>query len=329
MAKLSKLELLLAMGFKVDPFKQVRMKTGDSCRIDRVVGMAVQSRAMVNIIGERGIGKSNAVRAALTKSKDTHPIFIESNDIRGLRISDIEQAIIFDLGNGEKPKRSREIRSRQLRPIIGDASRRKNICLVIEEGHQLHGQTLRSLKRLREMVWMGESGLLSVIIIGQSNPMNKQGMAEVRLRSDSVVMQGLIGEEVKTFAARTVGRVFDDEVLDMLPGLPDSHNFEDLKALFFSLMESAVCSGRKQVTKDDLAGVFGGLTLEEERERVGMSVADLTKRSGLQRREVSSLLKKNEESNLHHKTKEGIDILRDVLTEYGNEEQPVQHQATG
>jgi type II secretory pathway predicted ATPase ExeA len=259
MGRISKLELLAEFGFTRDPFRRLSMKSSDHTRVNKVVGMAVSDRSMVSVVGERGIGKSNAVRAALGSLNNVRLVCPYANDINKLLISDIEQAIIFDLSS-EKPKRGREVRARQLRRIIGEASTRMDIALVIEEAHHLHGMTLRSLKRLREMEWMGEAQLFSIILVCQSDPMNKPGVSEVRLRSDSINMKGLSQREVVEFISSTMGTVVEEKAAQEISKLPGSANYEDLKALLFSLMENAWLAGRRQVTVDDLEGVFGGGT---------------------------------------------------------------------
>lgn len=255
MVKISKLEILDEFGFSNDPFKQVSIKSKDHIKIGNIVNLAVKSRSMVAVIGERGMGKSHAVRSALGKLKNAKRVVPQSNDIHKLLIGDIEQALILDLSN-EKPKRGREIRARQLRRILGEASTRMDVVLVIEEAHHLHGMTLRSLKRLREMDWMGKSELFSVILVGQSDPMNKPGVSEVKLRADSVQMKGLSPEEVEGFVSRSLKSSITPEAAIAIANLPGCHNFEDTKALLFRLMENALLAGRRQVLLDDVEILF-------------------------------------------------------------------------
>ncbi|MCK4792684.1 MAG: AAA family ATPase, partial [Desulfobacteraceae bacterium] len=289
MAKISRLEILAEMGFANDPFRKAKIQSSDFLMAGKVANMAIRSRAMISVVGERGIGKTNAVRNALQNSRNVRRVHIHANDINKLLISDIEQALIFDLSD-EKPKRGREIRARQLRRILGEASRRMDIVLIIEEGHHLHGMTLRAIKRLREMEWMGESELFSIILICQSDPMCKPGVSEVRLRSDSIQMKGMSTEEIKAFVKQTVGPVFEKEVVEAITELPNSHNYEDLKSILIKLMEEALFAGRKKVTIDDVENGFEIGNLEEMRKRVGISKAELSRKSGISALTVSKLL---------------------------------------
>jgi type II secretory pathway predicted ATPase ExeA len=332
MANISKLEVLAEMGFAKNPFQGVNINSSDFARIGRFVTLAVSSRAMVSVVGERGAGKTSAVRAGLRKMKNVIPVHIHANDINKLLVSDIEQALIFDLSS-EKPKRGRELRARQLRRILGEASSRNEIALIIEEGHHLHGMTLRSLKRMREMEWMGESELFSVILVCQSNPMNKPGVAEVRLRSDAMYMQGLSLDEIRAFVKRTAGKTFDSESIEAIADLPNSHNYEDLKSILIKLMESALFAGRKKVNISDVNSIFAGGTLEEMRQKAGMSKAELARETGFSQPTVTKILKAENTQNMPSSTKQKADTLRSVIKQHqnnhdqGNEDQ--QQAVTG
>lgn len=328
MLKVSKLEVLAEMGFSHDPFRKVRIQSNDFTRVGKVASMAIQSRAMISIVGERGIGKTNAVRNVLGNWPNVKGVHIRANDINKLLISDIEQALIYDLSD-EKPKRGREIRARQLRRILGEASRRMEIVLIIEEGHHLHGMTLRSIKRLREMEWMGETELFSIILLCQSDPMSKPGVSEVRLRSDSIVMRGLSSDETMGFIKQTVGSVFDKEAIAAIAELPNSHNYEDVKSILIKLMERALFAGRKKVSIDDVENEFDSSNLEGLRKRVGISKAKLSQETGFSAPTVSKLLKDENTRNLTSSAQEKKETLRSVLKQYQNNQINEKQAATG
>ena len=255
MANVSKLETLVRFGFDYNPFKEVNLKTSDSTRIQRVEGLAVKGNEMVSIVGKRGSGKSHMVKEGLEKSK-ARQVVVRSSDKLRLLISDIERAMILDLSE-ERPKRGGEIRARQLRRILGEASQKEKIVLTIEEAHRLHGMTLRALKTLREMDWMGETELFAVVLIGQSDPMNKAGVSEVRLRSDTVHLQGLTANEVENYVKKTVGRVFGLEAIKAISLLPETENYLDLQSILLRLMGRASAEGHGEVQYEDVLKEFG------------------------------------------------------------------------
>jgi len=248
--RLSRLEVLADFGFNQDPFTDCGFETADRIRLKRILAMSIQSRGMVSIVGDRGIGKSEAVKAALA-TLDATVVMVRPADKERLLISDIEQELIFALSD-EHPRRGKVIRTMQLRRILGEASRKKKVVLVIEEGHRLHGQTLRSLKTLRELDWMGEAKLFSVILVGQSDPMSKPGVSEVRLRTDCVQMHGLVGGEVKRYIRHTVGGSFSAEAIEALTRKPGSGNYLDLQQLLVDCMARAMAAGREEVGLEDL-----------------------------------------------------------------------------
>ena len=245
MYKLSRLETFVNCGFERDPFQNIDFKTGDGQRIARILSMAVSGHAMVSIVGGRGCGKTRAINTAL-KKMDIRQVVVRSADKSRLLISDIEQAMIFDLSD-ETPKRGREIRARQLRRILGEASQKQDVGVIIEEGHRLHGMTLRALKTLREMDWMGKTDLFSIILIGQSDPMHKRGVSEVRLRSDAVYMQGLTTDEIGRYINDTVGNIVADDAVNVIAALPEAANFLDLQHLLVGLMGDMLAAGKDKV----------------------------------------------------------------------------------
>ncbi len=251
---LSRIEVVAGCGFERDPFKQVNFKTGDGTRIKSLLKMAVNSGSMISIIGDRGMGKTEAIATALNQMS-ARQVSVRSADKDHLLITDIEYAIIYDLSD-EIPKRGREIRARQLRRILGEASSKQNVVLVIEEGHRLHPSTLRALKTLREMDWMGKKELFSVVLVGQSDPMAKRGVSEVRLRSDSVFMRGLTQAEVAGYVQATVGKVFTDDAIQRVAGLTESTNFLDLQEVLVCLMGDMLATGAEQITESAVDAMF-------------------------------------------------------------------------
>ena len=251
---LSRIEVLAGCGFDRDPFKKLNFRTGDGLRIQKLLSMAVNSGSMISIIGDRGMGKTEAISTALNQLS-VRQVSVRSADKDRLLITDIEYAMIYDLSD-ESPKRGREIRARQLRRILGEASSKQNVVLVIEEGHRLHGQTLRALKTLREMDWMGKKELFSVVLVGQSDPMSKRGVSEVRLRSDSVYMRGLTQSEIAGYIQATVGEVFTDEAIQRVGGLTEATNFLDLQEVLVCLMGDMLAMGKEKVTEGAVNAMF-------------------------------------------------------------------------
>jgi len=254
MSSMTRLETFVNLGYKADPLSKARFETSDGMRVRRILTMAVESRAMVSIIGERGIGKTEAINTALDRI-GVKRVNVERAQRERLTIADIETAIILDLSD-ESPKRSGETRSRQLRRIVGEASRKQRVVVCIEEAQRLHSSTLRSLKTLREIEWMGERELFTVVLIGQSDPMNRAGVSEVRLRTDCVRMQGLTIGEAGGYVNQTTGKHFDPAAIDALAELPQARNYLELQGVVVDLLSHALTDGREIVSADDVRALF-------------------------------------------------------------------------
>ena len=250
---MTRLEMFVNLGYKIDPLKKVRFETEDAVRVRKILVVAVDSHAMVSIIGERGIGKSEAVKAALAKI-GARIVTVQKAEKERVSISDIERAMILDLCE-EKPRGGGEMRSRQLRAIIGEASRKKKVVLVIEEAQRLHGATLRSLKTLREMTWLGESELFTVVLVGQSDPMTRPGVSEVRLRTDCVRMHGLSTDEAAGYVKATLGKHFEQTAIEALATMPQAKNFLELQDLCIAVLNQAFAAGHDRVSIEDVRAI--------------------------------------------------------------------------
>lgn len=247
---MTKLETLGALGYREDPFRRARLATGDMARTLRILTMAVESHAMVSIVGERGIGKSEAVNAALAKL-GVRRVTVNRAQKEKTTIADIEKAIILDLSD-ESPRRGAETCSRQVRRVMGEASRKQRIVLVIEEAQRLHSSTLRSLKTLREIEWMGETELFTIILVAQSDPMNRAGVSEVRLRTDMVRMQGLSAHEAAHYVKSVIGKHCAAGAADLIGDLPAARNYLELQELCIHLLNTALAAGREQISEEDV-----------------------------------------------------------------------------
>lgn len=251
---MSRLELFSNLGYKSDPFKTAKFETGDALRVRRIVAMAIESRAMVTIVGPRGIGKTEAIEDAL-KHKGATIITLEKSEKTKITSGDIEMAMVLDLSS-ESPLGGEKL-GRQVRPILGAAAlnERKKVVLVIEEAQRLNVATLKSLKTLREKKWMGEAELFTVILISQSDPMARPGLSEVRLRIDCVHLQGLTSAEAAGYVRGTVGRHFEEDAIEAVSTLPAARNFLELQELCVMLLNLALMSGRERVALEDVKAI--------------------------------------------------------------------------
>ena len=275
----SKLEVLSLFGFRKDPFYGVDLESADAIRVRTILGMAVPARAQVSVVGDRGAGKSRAVGAALRNSQ-AQVVRVLTPDKARISAGDIQEAMISDLST-EAPKRAKEVKARQLRRILGEASRKSPVVVVIEEAHRLDGWTLRSIKNLRELDWMGETQLFAVILIGHSDPSQRTGLSEVRLRTETVYLHGLTQAEILKYVKSTVGQIFEEEAVAKIAGLSEAKNYLDLQDFLIRCMSHALAAGREKVGVDDVAELITTIVRDE-----GLPVPRSSEKSGQALRNV-------------------------------------------
>ncbi len=281
-----------AMGLPANPWGRLNLATADAGRVDTMVSAAVgadqndRGQAMVSILAQRGNGKTRAVQAALNQCRQCQCVWVIRLDKRKVAISDIESALAAELA----PKdfslgRSGETRIRRLRQVIGEASMRGPIVLVIDDAHELHPNTIRALKRLRELHWMGRSPLLGIILIGQKDML--QGIDEVSLRSDSLWMEGLTQPEAYTALSNTVGPAFEPQALSALSG--GGANWLDLIDSADQALTLAHAQGHRKVTLTDAVQATGQ-GLKGLAEAVGVSQAEIARAVGKSETQVSRVM---------------------------------------
>lgn len=154
---------------------------------------AATGSGFLALVGESGSGKSTLKDELITRINDENlPVIVvepytlamAANESQGkpLRSSHIAEAIISTIQPGTGIPSSPEMRFRRLHEIL-KASHTAGMrhCLIIEEAHDLHRHTLKSLKRFHELK-DGLSRLLSIILIGQTELEKKLRVTDASVR---------------------------------------------------------------------------------------------------------------------------------------------------
>ena len=238
-----------------EPWADLNLKTADAKRVATLVNAAVTSQAFVSILGVRGSGKSVAVGRALA----THDVRVVA-PLRlardKLHMGDIETALIRELSD-ETPRRSGEARSHQVKRLLGEASRQTPVVLVLDDAHWLHAQTLRALKRLRELSWLGQSPLLGILLLGQRD--NTARIDEVRLRADHLWLEGLTPAEARRAIGAALGKAIESQAAARLSKSPYARNWLDLQALADACLADALSHAERSVTVGAVNRVVGAI----------------------------------------------------------------------
>lgn len=249
------------VGLPADPWAALgHQPTADAARVALAVRAAVEARAFVGLLGPRGAGKTRALRAALAAHDGVRVVEPLRLTRERLHMGDIETALVRDLSD-EPPRRSGEARSHQVRRVLGAASRSARVVLVIDDAHCLHGQTVRALKRLRELAWMGRAPLLGVVLVGQRDAAAR--VPEVGLRADALWLAGLAVPEAAS-AIRAVVRqagtppLLDADALAALATDRRARNWLDLSALLDECWARIVATGTRPLGRGDVDAVLRG-----------------------------------------------------------------------
>jgi len=171
----------------------VKCKTYDSTY--ELIQSAIHDRSWIAISGPIGSGKSETafdiIETLRNRDAKMRIVDIYSPDREGIKIPNIMNSIIYQLGNeligSTSVRRDMEARTMQVLRILSAAKAKgMKILVVIDEAHELHGNTLKAIKRLREHRFDGQRDLMTVIMIGQEALSAKLSRdEEVGLRCDS------------------------------------------------------------------------------------------------------------------------------------------------
>jgi len=252
---------------------------------------AVDSRQMLGVVGPFGSGKSVLVREALTDHLGRDQmIYVQNFDKENLTIGHIVSNIIDEIGGSESPRRDMNARCIQMARMIGEevVVQGRDICVVIENAHRLHANTLLALKDARETaIYKGHDNLFSVLLVGQQPLAAKlEKFGEVQYRSRQITLSPSEGwmtwEERLRYLDAIYSEVIEPAVATRLSALYetplelDYHIEEKLK-----MMRDA---GLDQMTEAVI-----DFSIREQREALGLSLRDLQKRTGVPKSTISDL----------------------------------------
>ena len=144
----------------------------------------------------------------------------------------------------------------------------------------MHGQTLRSLKSMLDIEWMGKDRLFSVIMVSQYDPMSGKVVEEMKRRSDTVQMQGLTVAETREYVSMTVGKHFEADAIEAIGEVSYSRNFLDIQIGIVSFMVWSISFGRDILQAVDIYEGTGG-NLSALLGKAGVTYSELAKETGI------------------------------------------------
>lgn len=173
----------------------------------RDINDAMADGEFIAMIGDPGCGKKTVLNSVCDiienmnkrSTQKHHIIEVQSIDKERIRIRQIANAIVYQLGNnpsadderGESPKRDLEALARQTARLLGKAvvSNKEKVTVIIYQAHNLHGNTIRAIKELRELKFLGVMELFGVVLIGHRPLKGKiESLEDVVLRTEMLVL---------------------------------------------------------------------------------------------------------------------------------------------
>jgi type II secretory pathway predicted ATPase ExeA len=288
----------LALGLPADPWGPLHLPTADTERVRELIDAAIDGRAIVQIVGETGIGKTQAILTALrarpTLDLDRDLIRVSRLDREQRTIADVVRAIFRTLGQ-PIPTGGAEARDIELRRVLGQATRivggrpTRPLVVMLDDAHLLHWRTIDALKGLREHDWQGVAPLVGVILVGQRDALATR--REIRQRSDTLHCAGLSTAEASTALRRAMGGSATEEAIDILAsaggGAPRTWN--DLIERSDAAILHAIQAGHTRVERMD-AHLAIGADLRELARASGVTQADIARQTGISETQVSRIL---------------------------------------
>lgn len=198
---------------------------------------AATNGGFLAVVGESGSGKSTLREELIDRVKnengktviiEPYTLAMAENESNGkpMRSQHIAEAIISTIAPGTSVPSSPEMRFRRLHQLLKSAhGAGTHHCVIIEEAHDLHRHTLKSLKRFWELK-DGLHRLLSIILIGQTELGEKlkpadAGVREVVQRCDVLNITPI--EDVADFlrfrfarAGIDFGKIFTEDGVDAI-----------------------------------------------------------------------------------------------------------------
>jgi len=276
----------------------------------KIVEAIAEPGGILAIIGEIGIGKSIAAIDALGdfEAMGNHIVWCRQPDKENLGIGVIITALIRHFN--ELPRKDIDARTEQLRRLLGKAFEEdKKTILVIDEAHALHRETLRALKRVLELPFAKQIGLLSIVLIAQPSIYERLNQVEeISLRTDILEMRGLTSEESRQYLNFVLewNRVkIENEVLDYLA----EQNHNPLR-LVVTVDKIAEIQKRLGSTLP-LSKLKNQFLLRQKIEESGLSQYQVAQKAGFSPTTLSRILNGSYQGN----TKKVIQDVEKVLTE--------------
>ena len=268
------------------------------------VKAAIQTGKLIAFCGIVGYGKTTALWRIQKDLQQEKKILVSQSlavDKDRIKLPTLIQALYYDLSSGKEvniPSQA-EKRERKLRRLIQKQNR--PVALFIDEAHELHGSTLKSLKKLMELI-KKDGNVLSVVLSGHPRlkiDLRRSIREEIGARTTVFVFEGIKGiaqyyiewllDQCRTAKIESSDIITDEAINLLSERLVTPLQIEHYLTLAF---EEAYQLGQKPVTLDITESVLANDIddLEPRLTRYGYNIKSLSEQFHLRPKEVRYFL---------------------------------------
>lgn len=250
----------------------------------------LRERLFMALVGGPGTGKKTLARYVMDAAKaDMTIIYLQVLDDARITISQIIAAMIEALSfGGERPRRDVYAKKTQLARLLGrTVSKGRGVALVVEQAQHLHHNTIRAIKELRELSFLGDSELFSVLLMGHKSLEGKLlNLGDVAARVEFVRLDGATGwMDLEGRVAYIKGR-FGAALTDAMRRQVAlaHHTPMEIDRAIYERMQEAYRRGDRLQLSDFI------LDVKDVIEKAGLSYARVAEESGLSKATVSQVV---------------------------------------
>ncbi len=291
-------------------------------RVAASISGAMADGLMLALIGGPGSGKKTLLRYCMQRQPERDiNVYIQVMDDTRIRIAQIIAQMITDISDGaEKPRRDAYGKKGQLARLLYFATEAgRGVHLIIEQGQHLHHATIRAIKELHELSFLGKTEMFSVVMSGHRKLRGTLlGMKDVAQRVELEELSednGWMGASGRADYLR--GR-FGDLLNETMRENIASYCRTPLQmdSLVYGKMKDVYLRGDNAFKESDFL-----LDLKGAVEKNGIKYPDICRVSGYQKSTVSQVL------NGNYDRPETVDRVREAIEELIHENKT--HRAAG
>ncbi len=308
-------KVLERFGLKKNPFDAAGDFEGRNyLQVIEFAQTILESRGLGAIAGPVGCGKTRAISAFCAEYLDDEGRSIEPS-VRILKtlapytLHLTAQSLVHKLIQEFAPERSvptpLELKMLRLQAALGPEGIKNKVLVIIDEAHDLRPDTLKAIKTLRELSWLGKAPLFGVLLVGEPFLAQKiRNIKKVSLRCETLTLEEPASAEIKAYIEHCgVKRFLTPAALEFTARASDS--YLRARGLIESGLNKIFWAGRNKIELDDLLGCLGN-SLKPLVEAVGAEASELAECTGIAAKNVAAALN-------GHGDKANVEKLKNAL----------------